>query len=81
MPKLQRINLPLALLNHLADRVIQRSVSAADLRLLAAWMDTNPTVPDGLWYKVFPTFTICGNGALVSTFLTSMQVPKGVPVK
>jgi hypothetical protein len=44
---------------------------------LAAWLDTNPEVPEGDWFKRFKTMTVCRKGALVKTFLTSSQVSFG----
>ena len=80
MPKVRRTKLPLALLAHLSDRAEERNITEASLLLLAAWLDTNPTVPDGPWFKRFPDFTLCGHGELVSTFLTAGQSPFGAEV-
>jgi hypothetical protein len=44
---------------------------------LAGWLDTNPEVPTGDWFKRFPTMTVCGKGVLVKTFLTPAQVHGG----
>jgi hypothetical protein len=55
----------------------KRSFNADALKSLAAWLDTNPAVPTGDWYKRFPTMTVCGNGSLIKTFLTPSQVPVG----
>ena len=54
MPKIRRQNLPRALYAHLLDRIQQRNVSAEQLRLMLRWMDTEPEVPGGRWYKRFP---------------------------
>ena len=80
MPKVQRKDIPRALFAHLLLRIEQRSISADALKSLAAWLDTNPEVPTGDWYKRFPTMTVCGNGTLVKTFLTPDQVPIGKEV-
>lgn len=80
MPKVQRTDIPRALLAHLLLRIEQRSISADALKSLAAWLDTNPEVPIGDWYKRFPTMTVCGKGTLVKTFLTPAQVPIGKEV-
>ena len=77
MPKVRRANLPPLLLRHLLDRIQQRSISADQLGLLAAWLDTQPEVPDGRWFRRFPGMTVCGEGELVKTFLTVTQVPVG----
>lgn len=80
MPKVQRKDIPRALFAHLLLRIEQRSISADALKSLAAWLDTNPEVPEGDWFKRFPTMTVCGNGTLVKTFLTADQVPIGKEV-
>lgn len=80
MPKVQRKDIPRALFAHLLLRIEQRSISADALKSLAAWLDTNPEVPTGDWFKRFPTMTVCGNATLVKTFLTSNQVPIGQEV-
>ena len=80
MPKVQRKDIPRELFAHLLLRIKERSISAGALKSLAAWLDTNPEVPTGDWYKRFPTMTVCGNGALVKTFLTPLQTPIGKEV-
>ena len=77
MPKIRRQNLPPALLQHLLDRIQQREISACQLGLLATWLDQNPEVPAGEWFKRFPNLTVCGEGDLVRTFLTVAQAPVG----
>lgn len=77
MPKVRRQSLPPALLQHLLDRIQQRSISASQLGLLAAWLDTQPEVPVGRWFKRFPGMTACGEGELVKTFLVPGQIPEG----
>lgn len=77
MPKVQRSDIPRALFAHLLLRIEQRHISAEALKSLATWLDTNPEVPAGDWFKRFPAMTVCGRGTLVKTFLTSAQVPVG----
>jgi hypothetical protein len=81
MPRVRRRNLPPALLNHLLDRIARRNVGADQLGLLAEWLDTEPEVPEGMWYKRFPGMTACGEGELVKTFLTPGQVAEGIEVR
>ncbi len=69
--------MPPALFRHLLDRIHDRQVDAAQVRLLAAWLDLEPEVPTGPWFKRFPGVTVCGEGELVKTFLLSGQSPKG----
>ena len=77
MPKVRRANLPPALFRHLLDRVRERSVSVSQLREFAFWLDGEPEVPGGPWYKKFPGMTVCGEGELVKTFLLPGQAPMG----
>jgi hypothetical protein len=62
MPKIRRRNLPPALLNHLLDRIKRREISSDHLGTLADWLDTEPEVPDGKWFKRFSGMTVCGEG-------------------
>jgi hypothetical protein len=80
MPKIRRRNLPPALLNHLLDRIKRREISSGHLGALADWLDTEPEVPDGKWFKRFSGMTVCGEGELVKTFLTSGQAPMGTEI-
>lgn len=77
MPKVRRHGLPPALLQHLLDRVQQRQIAVDQLGLLAAWLDREPEVSTGRWFKRFPGMTVCGEGELVKTLLTPGQVPVG----
>lgn len=77
MPRIRRRNLPPALWQHLLHRVEERGISARDLRLLAEWLDREPEVPAGSWFKRFPGMTVCGEGEFIKTFLTSDQAPFG----
>jgi hypothetical protein len=77
MPKVQRKDIPRALLGHLLQRIDERSIDADALKSLASWLDTNPEVPPGDWFKRFPSMTVCGRGILIKTFLTPFQVPTG----
>ena len=41
------------------------------------WLDTNPIVPFGRWFKRFPAMIVCGEGELVKTVLSKDQSPFG----
>lgn len=77
MPRVRRHNVPPALFQHLLDRMQSRKIPATQLALLAKWLDGEPEVPEGQWYKRFPDMTVCGEGELIKTFLLAGQVPKG----
>ena len=80
MPRVRRKDLPPAVFQHLLDRIQQRQIEARQLELLARWLDTEPEVPEGPWYRRFSGMTLCGEGDLVKTFLLPGQSPKGTRV-
>jgi hypothetical protein len=77
MPRIQRSNLPRPLFDHLLDRIKSRQISADQLGLLAEWLDANPEVPEGKWFRKFPGMTVCGEGQLIKTFLQPGQLAVG----
>jgi hypothetical protein len=64
----------------LVRRIRDREISSAQLGLFSRWLDTDPEVPQGQWFKQFPELIVCGEGALVKTFLRPGQVPAGEEV-
>jgi hypothetical protein len=76
VPRVRRQNVPPALFQHLLDRVQSRKIPS-QLEPLAKWLDNEPEVPEGPWYKRFSGMTVCGEGELIKTFLLPAQVPKG----
>lgn len=81
MPKVRRQNVPPALLDHLIDRIRSREIAAEELGRFADWLDTQPDVPNGKWFKRFLGMTVCGEADLVKTFLRSGQVATGEEVR
>ena len=77
MPKIRRHHLPPALFQHLLDRIQERKIPASQLELLARWLDTEPEVREGAWYKHFSGMTVCGDGELIKTFLLPGQLLQG----
>jgi hypothetical protein len=77
MPKILRRNLPGQLYEHLLERVQQRRISGDQLALMIEWLDTQPEVPIGKWFKRFPGMIVCGENELVKTFLVPGQSPMG----
>jgi hypothetical protein len=80
MPKIRRRNVPLALLDHLFERIRSREILTDQLGELAAWLDTEPEVPTGKWFKRFGGMIVCGEGEFVKTFLRSGQNAAGEEV-
>jgi hypothetical protein len=78
MPRIQTWeNLPAAVRQHLVDRMRDREITIADLNELRLWIESNPEVPEGDWYKDFGSFKICGRGAFPKTFLLPGQTATG----
>jgi hypothetical protein len=77
VPQVRRHNLPPALFQHLLQRIQSRKIPATQLELLATWLDTEPDVPEGEWYKRCSGMTVCGEGELIKTFLLPGRAPKG----
>jgi hypothetical protein len=69
--------LPRGIRQHLIDRMRDRAITIADLNQLRLWIESNPEVPEGDWYKDFGSFKICGRGAFPKTFLLPRQTAKG----
>ena len=80
MPRIQRERIPDALMAHLIRRIRDREISTVQLGLFSRWLDTDPEVPEGQWFKRFPELIVCGEGELVKTFLRPGQVPAGEEV-
>jgi hypothetical protein len=65
MPRIEKwANLPPAVRQHLIDRMRDRAIGIPDLNRLRLWIDANPEVPEGDWYKDFGSFKIYGIGLL-----------------
>ena len=78
MPKLDSWDkLPLRVRQHLIDRMRDRSIGIADLDQLRLWIESQPEMPHGDWFKDFGSFKICGNGSVPKTFLVRCQAAKG----
>jgi hypothetical protein len=77
MPRVRWHNLPENVREHLIERMHDRSISTAELNDLRVWIETNPDVPDGDWFKEFGSFKLCGRGPLLTTFLLRGQAAKG----
>ena len=77
MPKIQWSDLPPALRDHLFQRRAERKITTEDLYRLKLWRESEPQAPEGLWYKDFGSFKLCGEGKYPKTFLLRGQAAKG----
>lgn len=73
-------DLPVGVRHHLRDRIEDRQIGYSDLMKLKFWIDTQPEVAEGAWFRDFGSFILCGNGPYLSTFLTPNQKPYGEPL-
>ena len=80
MPKIRK-PLPPGVSQHLTKRFREGRVTVAGLEELKHWLETDPTVPSGKWFKRFSSFTLAGNGEMPSTFLTPGMAVEGEEVK
>lgn len=81
MPRIARwADLPENVREHLVDRMRDRAITISDLNQLRLWIESQPEVPEGAWYKDFGSFKICGDGPFPKTFLSEGQAAKGEPL-
>jgi len=69
--------IPVAIRDHLIERMRERNISLDDLNQLRVWLETRPIVPMGPWYKDFGSFKLCGEGKYPKTFLLAGQAATG----
>lgn len=78
MPRIEKWpRLPVAVRDHLVERMRDRNINLQDLNRLRLWMETEPQVPDGPWFKDFGSFKLCGEGKYPKTFLRAGQSATG----
>jgi hypothetical protein len=59
MPRIARwADLPANVRQHLVERMRDRAITISDLNQLRLWIESQPEVPEGDWYKDFSTFKI-----------------------
>jgi hypothetical protein len=69
--------LPIAVRDHLVERMHDRNISLDDLNQLRVWLEARPHVPEGRWFKDFGSFKLCGESKYPKTFLLAGQTATG----
>ena len=78
MPKIAGwADFPPGIREHLVERMRDRQITLDDLNRLRLWIETDPEVPEGPWYRDFGSFKLCGEGRYPRTFLLSGQLAEG----
>jgi len=67
-------------MEHLVQRFREGRLAVSDFDELHDWIQSDPEVPVGKWYKRFKNFTLAGKGELPSTFLTCGMAVDGQEV-
>jgi hypothetical protein len=68
MPEIETwSHLPAAVRAHLIERMHVRKISLQGLNRLRVSIESKPNVPEGLWYKDFGSFKLCGEGRYLVT--------------
>ena len=68
---------PPAILDHLLERFQDGRIAVEDFTDLKHWLESEPDVPPGLWFKRFPKFILVREGEFPKTFLIPGMAPKG----
>jgi hypothetical protein len=72
---------PKGILNHLVQRFREGRISSSDFLELKHWLESDPDVPDGKWFKRFKTGILAGNGEQPSTFLAAGMAVEGEEIQ
>ena len=67
-------------MKHLLERFRDGRIAAGDFIELKHWLESDADVPEGMWFKRFPNFTLAGEGEMPKTFLTPRMIPNGTEV-
>jgi len=67
-------------MDHLLRRHQERLIPSTDLLELKRWIESDPIVPPGKWFKCFSNFILAGNGEMPLTFLTPGMAVEGEEV-
>ena len=76
MPRIRKPPPP-AILDHLLQRFREGRIAVEDFTDLKHWLESEPEVPPGIWFKRFRKFTLVREGESPKTFLTPGMAAKG----
>ena len=80
MPKI-KLPPPKGSLDHLVKRFREGRISSSDFLELKHWLESDPIVPHGKWFKRFKSGLLAGDGERLSTFLELGMAVEGQEVK
>ena len=80
MPKIKKPP-PKGVLDHLVQRFREGRISSADFLELKHWLESDPEVPNGKWFKRFNSGVLSGHGEHPSTFLAPGMAVEGEEVE
>jgi hypothetical protein len=72
---------PEGIKRHLKQRLLDRKITLADLEKLRVWVDSDPDLPAGQWFRDFGSFKIVGEGPNPLSFLNSDQSAFGEEIQ
>ena len=79
MPKIKPP--PPGILDNLVERFKDGRIAATDFLQLKQWLESDPDVPEGKWFKRFQSGILAGQGEMPSTFLSPGMAVKGKEVQ
>ena len=79
MPKIRKPP-PEGILKHLIQRYREGRIDASDFLELKHWLESDPEVPSGKWYKRFKTGVLAGRDEMPLTCLSPGMAIKGEEV-
>jgi hypothetical protein len=80
MPKI-KLPPPKGSLDHLIQRFREGRIASTDFLELKHWLESDPDVPVGKWYKRFRSGILAGTGDRLSTFLAPGMAVEGEEVQ
>lgn len=73
--------IPKQICQHLDERLRDRNITLEDLDRLRIWLESQPEVPEGEWFKDFGSFKLTGFGPNPTTFLAPGMIAYGTEIR